>query len=765
MTSGDLRVTDAAQLRELVESSGISHVTIARAGLFTEADPRELAKMTGIARAAWTDAHLPALVFPYIGASSPDASIYSVKPAIPLVYKDGHTAKYVRTRNSGIEVYLPPSLRSTEALKACTTVIVTEGEKKALSAESAGFKCIGIAGVDMWIAKKGSRELHPTLEIVASAGAELFIAFDSDRETNIGGVRRAEKKLAKAWANAGGKVFILRIPSGPQNKKWGLDDFLAAHGSEGAAQLRGLMEFSRKRGPEVEAEKIEAPATARACTDLGNAERFKRDHKDRLRWSVQRGWFVWTGTHWKNDPMGKAAQRLAEETVRKLYTEAADATTHDERSALSEHAVKSESSRAIAAMLSLAQAHFIVDDAVWDRDPYALNCENGTVDLRSGEIRAHRREDMLTRITPVMYSPDAQAPAFFRYLEEVQPEPDVRAYLARLFGYAAIGAVYEHVLSVFWGSGQNGKSVLADVVVHVLGEHAMPGPSSLIVASSSETHPADIASLEGQRLVVVHETKRGVSFDASKVKVLTGGDRLIARRMRQDFFTFDPSHTLLMLSNYRPRADASDSALWRRVHLVRWPVTIPEERRDRTLAARIKEDEAPGVLAWLVRGAIEWGQRGLDAPTSVKEQTAEYRSSEDVIGTFLEEHCVQVKEARVQAGALYEAFTKWCDANGARAMRGNDFAEEIISLGYRRAISAGRRFYIGLGLRAGEAGEDKESVSGWGPGTRIKGRHTETDSLSSPASPHWSEAETSGPENKQIEIGDGFDGRDWSTEQ
>src|SRR5690606_17131491 len=144
-----------------------------------------------------------------------------------------------------------------------------------------------------------------------------------------------------------------------------------------------------------------------------------------------------------------------------------------------------------------------------------------------------------------------------------------------------------------------------------------------------EPHPTDVASCVGSRLVIVHETKRGASFDASKVKLLTGGHQLTARHMRQDFFTLPPRHTLVMLSNHKPEADATDSALWRRVQLVHFGIVIPEERRDPQLAARIREHEAAGVLAWLVRGALEWQRIGLSPPAVVREATEAYRSAED----------------------------------------------------------------------------------------------------------------------------------------
>jgi P4 family phage/plasmid primase-like protien len=272
-----------------------------------------------------------------------------------------------------------------------------------------------------------------------------------------------------------------------------------------------------------------------------------------------------------------------------------------------------------------------------------------------------------------------------------------------LLGYAANGVVREHALGVLWGCGANGKSVLADVVMHVLGDYAKPGPSSLIVHDGKHTpHPTDVASCVGSRLVVVHETKRGASFDASKVKLLTGGDKLTARYMRQDFFVFEPSHTLVMLSNYKPEADANDAALWRRVQLVPFDVVIPVEKQDRELAEKIKANEAAGVLRWLVQGALQWRKQGLNPPKVILDQTAAYRAAEDVIGRFIEERCTVNPNLKYAAGKLYEAFKEWCTSNGERVIRGNDFSEELRGRGYSKSRDRHGVVYHGLGVNEEE---------------------------------------------------------------
>lgn len=432
-------------------------------------------------------------------------------------------------------------------------------------------------------------------------------------------------------------------------------------------------------------------------TELQLADQLVERFGEDLRYCAELGgWHAWAGTHWTLDRTERARE-MVKTIARELAQEAAADLDQDTFRA----AKRAGSARGVSAVLDLARSTpgivFPTDDA--DRDPWLLATLSGTLALRTRELRPNARADLLTRCAGASYDPEAKAPTFERFLEEVQPDPEVRAYLARLMGYAATGLVREHVLGVLWGPGANGKSVFAECIMHALGDYARPGPSSLIVGGGGhEPHPTDVASCVGSRLVVVHETKRGATFDASKVKHLTGGDRLTARHMRQDFFAFAPSHTLVMLSNYKPQADASDAALWRRVQLVPFEVVVPEERRDTTLGERIRETEAAGVLRWIVDGCLEWQRMGLAPPAVVREQTEAYRASEDVIGAFLEERCERSAGARVQSGVLYGAYRKWCEAQGIKPARSNDFVAELEGRGFRRERTMHGRYVVGLEL-------------------------------------------------------------------
>lgn len=421
---------------------------------------------------------------------------------------------------------------------------------------------------------------------------------------------------------------------------------------------------------------------------------------DRLRYVRGLGWLVWVGTHWQSDNEERARE-FAKDFVAFLRTEGAARSDED----LTKLAFRTGRDAGIRSVLNLARSdpRVRVNIEALDANPFLLACKNGTLDLSTGELGDPDPADLITRLCPVEYDPNAEAPMFERFLSEVQPGQEVREYLARLFGYGAVGVVREHVIGVLWGPGNNGKSVLADVVMYALGSNAKPGPRTLIVSDGKHTpHPTDIASCSGTRLVIVHETKRGASFDASKVKLLTGGDRLPARFMHKDYFEFAPTHTLLMLSNYKPQADATDSALWRRVQLVPFEEVIPEDKIDRQLAEKIKAEEAAGVLRWIVEGALQWQEQELNPPNIIREQTNAYKVAEDIIGRFIEERCVVLKPAKVKAGVLYAAFKEWCQSQGEHPVRSNDFFAELIGRGFGKEKTSTGKVYKGIGLHAAE---------------------------------------------------------------
>ena len=477
------------------------------------------------------------------------------------------------------------------------------------------------------------------------------------------------------------------------------------------------------------------PPRAYNLTDLGNSERFVSDHGEDVRycypWAT---WLVWTGARWEKDEAGRA-HRLAKETVRGIYQEAAEAGDEDRRKALAKHAARSESADKIRAMLELARSELPVAPDELDADPMLLNTKSGTIDLRTGELCEHRREDLITKIAPVEYRPDAEAPAWGAFLERVLPDEELRGFVRRAAGYSASGDTSEQCLFINHGVGANGKSTFHEAAAAALGDYAMRAPTDMLLARRSGAVPNDVARLKGARFVTAAETEDGRRLAESLVKDLTGQDTITARFMRAEFFDFKPTHKLHLSTNHKPEIRGTDAAIWRRIRLVPWTVTIPPAEQDKKLSEKLR-GELAGVLAWIVRGCVEWRHEGLKAPDAVRKATGAYRSEMDVIGAFIEDCCVLRPDASALATPLYVAYKEWCEESGEPIEKQRRFGMRLTERGLRREKVGGVYKWYGIGLRGGGAGPS----GGNGPGN-------EKPSFAGNSAASEDGAGPSGPEN------------------
>jgi putative DNA primase/helicase len=426
-------------------------------------------------------------------------------------------------------------------------------------------------------------------------------------------------------------------------------------------------------------------------TDLGNADRFVVQHGYDVRYCYPwRTWLVWTGARWERDDSGKV-HRLAKETVRSIYQEAADAESESHRKELAKHATGSEAEARIRAMLELAKSEIPASPDELDADPWVLNCKNGTIDLvGSGELMAHRREDLITKIAPTEYDPDAEAPTWDALLQRVLPNAEIRAFFKRLCGYALTGSTAEHVLPILYGTGANGKSTVMGALLDTLGDYAAQAAPDLLIAKRN-SHPTELADLFGKRLVAAIEVEDGRRLAESLVKQLTGGDRVKARKMRQDFWEFEPTHKVFMAVNHKPTVRGTDTAIWRRIRLIPFTETIPPKEQDKKLPEKLRKERA-GILRWAVEGCLEWQREGLQAPDEVRKATRDYRAEMDVIAAFIDEECVVAEHATATAKALYAAYKTWCEDNGEKPESQRSFGGRLRERGYESGrITTGAR--------------------------------------------------------------------------
>ncbi|MCC7433101.1 MAG: bifunctional DNA primase/polymerase [Methanoregulaceae archaeon] len=410
-------------------------------------------------------------------------------------------------------------------------------------------------------------------------------------------------------------------------------------------------------------------------TDVGNAERLASILRGKALWCHPwKSWLIWDGARWKRDETGGAPIiREATAMVRAQFRSAID-------NAAQNWAKKSQDRRQLTSMIELAKAEegiSITPDAL-DRDEWLLNVANGTLDLRTGELRSPRREDLITRITNVPYDPEADITRWEAFLDRVTAgSRDLQVFLYRAAGYSLTGLTTEQALFFLYGSGRNGKSTFMDLLMHVMGEYAMHTPTeTLMVKGNNSSVPNDLARLKGARLVAATETEAGKRLAESLVKQLTGGDPITARFLHGEFFTFTPTFKLWLSGNYKPTIRGADDGIWRRIRLIPFEVSIPESEVDPDLKDRLKE-EAQGILAWCVRGCLEWQRERLFASDVVTSATDGYRREMDTIGDFLEECIRDAPGDFLTSGDLYRAYKTWCEEHGEQARSQRALSNEL----------------------------------------------------------------------------------------
>jgi putative DNA primase/helicase len=397
-------------------------------------------------------------------------------------------------------------------------------------------------------------------------------------------------------------------------------------------------------------------------TDLGNARRFVMQHHENVRSILmQRSpWMIYNGQRWEIDTTGEV-NRMAKTTVRSLYTEAAHATDGELRDQILKHAARSESAGKIRAIIELAATEpevSIVPDGL-DADPWLFNVANGTVDLRSGQLAAHNRADLLTRITDVEFDADARCERWDQFvLEIMNGDSELVDYLQRAVGYSLTGDTREECLFFGYGKGGNGKTKLFEVLRALCGGYSQQAEFNTFLARKSEGPRNDIARMRGARLITASEADGDRGFDGTVLKQLTGGDTVTARRLYEESFEFKPVHKLWLAANHKPIVKEQTEGFWRRIRLIPFEVTFEKRQRDNELLPKLM-NELPGILNWAIAGAQRWRAEGLHEPKAVRRATRSYREENDLLGEFIEAHCILDERAWSPSTELYRVFSEW----------------------------------------------------------------------------------------------------------
>jgi putative DNA primase/helicase len=420
----------------------------------------------------------------------------------------------------------------------------------------------------------------------------------------------------------------------------------------------------------------------------GNASRFAALFGDDVKWCETHGkFYIWEGSRWRADEVRETTLRCRA-TLMAVQAEAEEWGEETQEAAEKWATYCNKNRRPLADLIEEVKDNSAVHHQVWDQDDWLLNVQNGILDLRSGILRLHARERCLTKICMTEYDEGAECPQWLEFLHEIMGGSDEMVdALQRLCGYFLTGSISVQILPILYGSGANGKSVFIETVMGILGSYAGKASDSLLVTRSNESHPTEVADLYGKRLVLASETEEGRRLRVALVKQMTGDATLKARYMRQDFFEFRRTHKTVLVTNNKPIVNEDTNAVWRRLRLIPFTVTIPPERQDPDLLQKLRS-EWPGILAWMVDGCLQWRASGGDLrlPETVVNATAEYRDESDAIGRFIEECCVLGDEATVPKAWLFATYEAWCEQAGERALSGRLFSARMKSRGHSDAM-------------------------------------------------------------------------------
>lgn len=460
-------------------------------------------------------------------------------------------------------------------------------------------------------------------------------------------------------------------------------------------------------------------------TELGNAERIAYYHGDNVRYCNELEWLIWNGKHWHEDSK-RQIEAITAKTLRAIYGEAKatedkyqSKMLHDWAKKCERRSIRINSILDVKPMVSVRKKEL-------DSHSFLFNCDNGVIDLKTGELLPHDRDLLLTKLSPIKYDRNAECPNWKSFMESIfktpagEPDHELINYLQKAIGYSLTGVTKEQVMFFLFGNGRNGKSTFINIIQDLLGDYGRQTNSDTFLKKRNDSGiNNDVARLDGARFVSAVESEEGQQLSEALVKQITGGEKMSARFLRQEYFEFTPEFKVFFTTNHKPIVKGSDEGIWRRIMLIPFTVTIPKDKIDYNLPDKLAK-EMPGILRWAVEGCMKWQAEGLRAPEAVKVANAEYREDMDILGPFIAENCVLHSNAKVEAKVIYENYTKWCYQNNELDLKNRAFYRQLEVRGFKKEKGSKNKTFIhgmtlnefaGASLFSGEEKEEKDNIT------------------------------------------------------
>ncbi|MGF9978701.1 phage/plasmid primase, P4 family [Viridibacillus arvi] len=438
--------------------------------------------------------------------------------------------------------------------------------------------------------------------------------------------------------------------------------------------------------------------------ELGNAERIAHEYGHVIRYVGDMGWMMWDGKRWKFDNK-KQIERIANKVLRELEKSEDEFERKWARSC-GKRNIRMNSIKDLMPLVPAEREEF-------DRHKFLFNVENGTINLKDGKLQQHDRELKLTKISNVAFDEKAECPTWLKFLDQIfKGDKELIEYMQCLVGYSLTGDISEQSMYFLVGGGSNGKSTYVNAVKSLLGDYGLQTKSDTFIKKKDTGANNDIARLANARFVSAVESEEGEKLQESLVKTITGGEPILARFLRQEFFEFLPEFKVFFTTNHKPIIGGVDDGIWRRVKIIPFTLSLKPHERDKKLEEKLSL-EMPGILNWAIEGCLKWQKSGLKEPRVVVDATGNYKEDMDILAPFLNEVCYidepKNESIKIEAKELYNVYDSWCYKSGERALGNRSFYRMLETKGFGKAKGAGNKTFL-TGITLNERAPDSKTV-------------------------------------------------------